>query len=408
MHLHSPWSHDACDGEPLLDGKPNQACLQDLRDALCATSIDIAYLSDHPAHAADQPFSALFHAAEDDEQIEREGALIATRITCPDGHNVMWRAGIEDDLMPLGLEQHTAPGDPAESFRLYGAASPESIQAHARSGGFVSMAHTEGKDLETLQALVASGLGGVEVFNLHAMFDPTKRSEDLGLHPTGWASDIATFTTKDGTAEPDLFFLAVLQDQTVSLERWDKLQQSDSVVGFAGTDAHQNVLPMDFRDGERGDSYRRMLRWFSNHILIAASDAPPSPEQADEALAAGRLYVAFEILGTPSGLDFHLRDSDGTVTEMGATGSGDTIVATCPSISAASPKNTDQPEIKATLYKDGIAWAEGCGEHYLTEPGSYRLRVDMIPHHLRDFLGTTPNEWLHSYPWVLTNHIRVL
>ena len=407
MHLHSPWSHDACDGEPLIDGAPSQDCIADLREALCTTSIDVAYLSDHPTHAAAQPFASLFHAAEGDERIEREGKLIATRFFCPDGHSVMWRAGIEDTLMPLGLEQHSAPGDPEASHNLYNSKTAEAIAAHKDAGAFVSMAHTEGKTLDDLMTLVDLGLDGVELFNLHAMFDPSKRSEDLGLDPLGWASAIAPFTSPDGTAEPDLFFIAVLAEQTVSIERWDALQSFGDVVGFAGTDAHQNVLPFDLRDDERGDSYRRMLRWFSNHLLIDTDSPHPSPEQADEALAAGRLYTAFEILGTPDGLDFHMRAADGTITEMGSTGTSGTLVVGCPTLSASSPTNTTAPDIQATVYRDGAVWAEGCGEHTASETGSYRLRVDITPHHLKDFLGTTPDDWLHSYPWVYTNPIRV-
>jgi hypothetical protein len=407
MHLHSPWSHDACDGEPLIDGHPDASCLADLRDALCSTAVDVAYLSDHPTHAALQPYDALFHAQPEDERIERNGHTIATRIPCPDGHTIMWRPGIEDELMPLGLEDHAAPGNLEESHRLYSEASLESITALSASGAFVSMAHTEGKDLDTLKTLVEQGLNGVELFNLHAMFDPTKRRENLGLDPLGWMADIEPFASPNGDAEPDLFFLAVLQEQTITIERWDALQEGGPVVGFAGTDAHQNVLPIEFRDGERGDSYRRMLRWFSNHLLVSALEEPPSPEAYDEALAAGRLYTAFEILGTPSGLDFHLLSSDGTVTEMGGEGSGETLIARCPTISMQTPTNGEAPTIHPTIYKDGQPWANECGEHTISEPGVYRMRVDIVPNHLRDFLGDTPDDWVQSYPWVYTNPIHV-
>ena len=408
MHLHSPWSHDACDGVPLIDGQPDPECLQNLRDALCTTAVDIAYLSDHPAHAAEQPFEDLFHAAPEDERIEVNGKLIATRITCDDGHTVLWRAGIEDELMPLGLEAHAAPDDLEESHRLYNEATGEAISAESAAGALVSIAHTEGKSLDDLSEYVEMGLEAVELFNLHAMFDPSKRSEDLGLDPLGWTSDIAPFTRPDGTGEPDLFFLGVFEEQTVSIERWDALQDIDPVVGFAGTDAHQNVLPFDLRDGERGDSYRRMLRWFSNHVLVDGSEVPPSPQSADAALAAGRVYTAFEILGTPTGLDIHLQDEDGNITEMGASGQGTTLVVDCPTLSAASPTNGTRPEITATVFKNGAPWHTGCGPHTTDGPGAYRLRVDITPFHLTDFLGETPDEWLHSYPWVYTNPIRVL
>ena len=407
MHLHSPWSHDACDGEPLVDGVPDPSCLADLRQALCDVHIDVAYLTDHPAHAADQHFEDLFHAQPQDERIRASEHLIATRLPCTDGHKVMWRAGIEDELMPLGLQAHSAPGDLAASDALYQQATPESISAHASAGAFVTIAHTEGKTAETIDALVAAGLDGMELFNLHAMFDPRKRSEDLGLDPMGWMSDIAPFTSQTGTGEPDLFFLAVLQEQAPSIARWDAAQRIANVVGFAGTDAHQNVLPINLRDGERGDSYRRMIRWFSNHLLIDGDVELPSPKDADQALAAGRLYTAFEILGTPAGLDFHLLGTDGSITEMGGTGAGHTLVVACPSLSPASPKNSTPPEVTATILKDGEVFAEGCGEHTVSAQGSYRLRVDMVPLHLRDFLGESPDEWLNSYPWVYTNPIRI-
>ena len=59
------------------------------------------------------------------------------------------------------------------------------------------------------------------------------------------------------------------------------------MIGTAGTDAHQNVLPILLRDGERGDSYRRMLRWFSNMVLVESGE--PTPATAQAALEAGRL-----------------------------------------------------------------------------------------------------------------------
>jgi hypothetical protein len=228
------------------------------------------------------------------------------------------------------------------------------------------------------------------------------------LDPLGWASDIAPFTSQEGTGEPDLFFLAVLQEQTTSLQKWDALQNNGHVVGFAGTDAHQNVLPIPLRDGERGDSYRRMLRWFSNHLLVDAAEPTPTPSQYDEALSAGRMYTAFEILGTPTGLDFHLRSTEGEITEMGASGNGDTLVVQCPTLSPSSPTNGDAPDIVATIFRNGEEWASGCGEYPITQPGSYRLSVEIKPNHLKEFLGDDPDFWLHFYPWVYTNPIRVL
>ena len=407
VHLHSPWSHDACDGEPLIDGSPDLNCLNDMREALCTTSMDFAYLTDHPTHAAFQPYESLLFLQEGDTPVQVNGQTAANRITCPDGDNVLWMPGIEDDLMPVGLSKHVAGEDSEENNRIYGLATPEAITAEHAAGGIVLMAHTEGKELSVLTELVAAGLQGIEIFNLHAMFDPSKREDDLGLDGFQWLQDIAPFTSAEGTGEPDLFFLGVLEEQSISVERWDALQAVGPVVGVAGTDAHQNVLPIDLRDGDRWDSYRRMLRWFSNNLLIDGAIENIDPSHTDAALSTGRAYVAFEILGTPTGFDFHLIDPAGTVFEMGSDAPEGTLSLTCPTLSAGSPTNLGPPTITATIFKDGQPWSTDCGEISTDGPGVYRVRVDIIPNHLTDWLGEDPNIWLQSYPWVYSNPIRV-
>ena len=49
VHLHSPYSHDACDNHPRdpSTGAVNEPCLQDLRVALCTDRIDFAAMTDH-------------------------------------------------------------------------------------------------------------------------------------------------------------------------------------------------------------------------------------------------------------------------------------------------------------------------------------------------------------------------
>src|SRR5438445_9308455 len=57
VHLHSPYSHDACDNmprDPLPLGVPNETCLDDLRSALCAEKIDYAALTDHNTSMGDE------------------------------------------------------------------------------------------------------------------------------------------------------------------------------------------------------------------------------------------------------------------------------------------------------------------------------------------------------------------
>jgi len=268
----------------------------------------------------------------------------------------------------------------------------------------VFIAHTEGKELDRLKELVTAGLSGVELFNLHAMFAPDIRQEDLGLDSFGWIEDIAPFTSPDETGEPDLLVLGVLAEQLPSIQRWDALLAEGPVVGVAGTDAHQNVLPVELRDGERGDSYRRMLRWFSNFVMTETKGALPTLA----ALSAGRVYAVFEVLGTPEGFDFYLQDENGQVHEMGADAPAGTLVVGCPELTKDSPQGPDAPEVTVSIVLDGVLWKEGCGEFRVETPGVYRARVDMTPHHLLPFLGSDPEPWIRPFPWIYGNAIRVV
>jgi hypothetical protein len=404
VHLHSPWSHDACDGEGLLDGTndydgaPNPDCLADLRSGLCDTHVDLAFLTDHPSYSAWQPYDELFMAQAGDERVPNGNLL-----HCDDGHTVLWMPGVEDELMPVSLDRQVAGEDWAENDRLYNGYDAEAIAADEAAGASVFLAHTEQRATADLEMLQDAGLRGVEVFNLHAMFAPDIREEWLGLDGFSWISDVEPFTGPYGTAEPDLLMLGVLQAQPPSLAHWDELLARGPMTGTAGTDAHQNVLPLPLRDGERGDSYRRMLRWFSNLVWVGGDSA----DDAQSALVAGRSYVAFEVLGTPAGFDFALTPASGDLVEMGGEGTGGTLHVGCPTLDPASPRGLDEPEIDVHVLKDGVRWHEGCGEVDTDGPGVYRVEVEMVPWHLRPFLGEEPDPWLHAYPWIYGNPIRV-
>ncbi len=401
VHLHSPYSHDACDGEGWVDGSLDEDCLADLRAGLCDAAIDVAFVTDHPNHASWQSFSDLLLARGDDVPIERGGRVIGNEVRCASGHRVAWRVGIEDGVMPVALEAHVH--DDAEArHRLYNGTGAESVEAVHAAGGAVFVPHIESRAASHLEALQTLGALGVEIFNLHAMFAPNLRAEHLGLDPWGWLADASPFIDPDGTTEPDLLFLAVLQDQAPSLAKWDALLARGPSVGVAGTDAHQNTIPAVLRDGERGDSYRRMLSWFSNVLLAESADA----DAAEAALRAGRAYVAFEALGTPRGFDFRLV-ADGQTYEMGSDAPPGVLVVGCPRLAPGSPRGVESPEILVHILRDGHPWATGCGLHPADGPAVYRVQVDVVPHHLRPFLGPDPEPWLRPYPWLRSNPIRV-
>lgn len=389
VHLHSPFSHDACDNQAM----DRDTCLADLRYGLCADAIDFAFVTDHPASAAEQAYADLFWTQQGDEVVDG----LANRVACDDGGAVLTLPGIEDELMPVGLDRHVAD-TPEENDRLYNDTDAEAIDAAIAAGATVLQAHTEGKTLDDLLLRQADGQHGVEIFNLHAMVDPNKREENLGLDGYGYISAIGPFMSGETDAQPDLAFLAFYEEQSVSLERWDALNRVAFSVGVAGTDAHENTLPNELSDGERVDSYRRMMSWFSN-VLLVDGDAPADLQ---DALDAGRLFVAFEILGTPAGFDVTY-----DALEMGGeAAAGSDLVVTCPTLAPASPRDGDAPEITVHVLRDGEPWQEGCGAFPVTEPGVYRVRVDIVPHHLSGFLDDQ-TALIRSFPWLYSNALRI-
>jgi hypothetical protein len=369
IHSHSPLSHDACDGDGLPDGQVNEPCLADLRAAVCELSMDFIYLTDHPSNAADQDYETTKLLREDDEDLG-----IATRLAC--GTTLM--PGYEDDLMPVGMESKMADRE------TYDNDDADAIAQMKAAGGIVLSAHTEGRDLDQLRERMENGAAGFEIFNLHAMFDPNIREEDLDLDRLSWMEEMDIFTAGDAT--PDLYFLVVHQEQAPSIEAFDTLWLDFDVVGTGGTDAHQNVLNLEMADGERVDSYRRMMSWFSNWLLTDGD----TPAHFDEALAAGRNAVVFEVLGTPDTLDVSVE--------------GDTLKVHCPSLTATSPWDGEAPEITVDVFKDGVPWKTGCGTHDVGGAGVYRVAYTITPHHLAGFV---PAEFIRPYPWIYMPPVRV-
>ena len=85
-------------------------------------------------------------------------------------------------------------------------------------------------------------------------------------------------------------------------------------VGTGGCDAHENTFTQLMPDGERGDSFRRMMIWHTHHLLVDSVDR----DGIMEALGRGRLYLTFEVLGTPVEPTEPCGGAEGSVGEEGA------------------------------------------------------------------------------------------
>lgn len=407
IHLHSHHSHDACDGDPQPGGVPDEACLQDLRDALCVTRIDVAFTTDHPVHAAEVPLEKLLLIRGDDEPVMGpEDTPIASWMVCPDGHRVLMLPGIESgEMMPLGLEAHVV--------EAYGESSPASFKKIRDAGALAWVAHTEGRDVAELATL---GLDGIELYQLHANLDPDIREEDLGLDPGGFLADVAPFFF-GGVAdppEPDLAPLGFLVPNEPSIVALEQLGQTLRLTASAGTDAHQNVIASDAPDGERVDSYRRMIRWFNNRIRL---DGPLTPASAKAALRAGHNHIVFESFGTPLGFDFHARGG-ADITEMGAEVEhtpGLQLVAALPRLDPRSPQGATPPALEGRLYRATAegrellkSWTDGAIEHEVPGPGVYRVEVWITPRHLEPYLGELAADYTgRVLPWIYSGAVFV-
>jgi hypothetical protein len=414
IHLHSPYSHDACDGAPRApDGTVDETCLERLRDALCATAMDFAALTDHDDSMADEAWGPeLFLHRDGDELVTDDlGAPIANRIACDGGGRVLVMVGGENDLMPLMLDGHPA-GDATSRHAVYNGNDAATVNTFRSLGGLVWVAHSESKDLGLLRELRVDGL---EIYNLHAAIDPDIREEWLGLDGPEAIMRVVEFADQEPTGpEPDLALLSILEPNRPSVAKWNALLGDGSrIVGTAGTDAHENALPILLRDGERGDSYRRMLRWFSNVVLV---DDPQDPRSIESALAFGRSFVAFELLGTPVGFDFWADLSDGTRVELG----GEVRVADAPTLVAVTPHVHDlspdlpEPAIRTVIVRadamgvEEVAVGQGAVQVRGEKAGAYRVEVRMTPRHLGPYLGTLgPGYAEVEQVWVYSNPIYV-
>jgi hypothetical protein len=412
VHLHSPYSHDACDGMPRdASGVPNEPCLQSLRAALCADRIDYAALTDHDASMAEEEFTTLFSMRAGDEAVrDGGGAQIASRIHCDNGHRVLVTVGGENDLMPIMLDRHV-PGTVDERKSIYNGKAADDVAAMRDAGALIWVAHSEQHPVEELRTV---GPDGIELYNLHANLDPDIRRDYLGLDSAGAISAAVEFAdTNEGGPEPDLALLGFLSPNEPALTRWNTLLgEGHKVAATAGSDAHENALPVTLADGERGDSYRRVMRWFANIALVTD---PTDPVAIEAALANGRMFAVFEIMGTPDGFDVYATNGT-TIAELGGTiaAAGAHLVVKVPKVRELSA-SLPAPTIEATVLRLTASGATtvmtGPGPELdvaLPGPGAYRVEISIVPSHLGPYLRDLGPAFAdRKLPWIYANAIYV-
>ncbi len=405
VHAHSIYSHDACDNMP----EGNTACLMELRDALCTTGQDYLMLTDHASTYADHEFpDVLLYLPEQGDELvmDENNRPYANRMRCANGTVVTLMAGTENSIMSVHLHQHP-PGSIADRKALYGRKDHEVIPLLHELGASVIASHPEGWGID---ALIELAPDGIEVFNLHAAIAPNLRPH-LGVDPFGFIGPLIRFLLDPQLPDPDLVIMTFFPPTTAWTQRWDSLLAVKRCYGVAATDCHRNALPFPLSDGDRGDSYRRMMQFFTNWLLVDAD----TPRAVERALDTGRGYVVFEFLGMPHG--FHMYATDGTTTyELGDEIVGHNphlaIHVSRPSISSIAPSEPE-PAIRIQLVhvdQQGstiVAQGEEDIEYMDPMPGVYRAEVWIVPYHLRSRLGGQADTLMHEYPWIYSNPIYV-
>jgi hypothetical protein len=407
IHAHSVYSHDACDGAPRdpVTGAIDAACLEDFRRDLCRTRHDFVMLTEHDESFSRTDFRELllFDAGRGDRLIERGGKPVASWMACPDAPPTLLLAGAEVGTMPVGLEEHVAATE-EERSAIYRSALPEDIEKLRAAGAVTLVPHTEDW---TVDDLVALPLDGFEMYNLHA---------NTLTGAGGVFELLAKLQEPELLPHPDLVLLPIVNEDARYLERWGSvLDRGVRRVTVMGTDCHRNTFKSELPDGERIDSYRRTMSWFSNHLLVAGDAGGAWDDRAlKDALRAGRLYGAFEVLGHPVGFDVHAESASGAF-ELGAelqASDAPEIVVAAPTIAGLSAGDRE-PELLTRLLRartagwDVVAESAGDLRHAVTTPGAYRVEIRMRPRHLDRHLRGFAHLAEQDFVWIYANPIYV-
>lgn len=417
IHAHSPYSHDACDGDPFPGGKINQPCWEDFRRDFCTVRHDFVFLTDHPTHFAEYEFPdvLLYDPARGDQLYkDKAGQDFANLAFCKDWRPQFIFAGSESsESMPAGLHGHV--GNKAERERFYGEQSKEAFDRLHQAGAVMLYAHTENRSDSDILDLPNDGF---EMYNLHANL--MKRLADA-------VTMAGVLTEPEEKMHPDLAMLGILWEDPIYLDRWASvLAKGGRRVTTLGSDCHRNSLPALLSDGERVDSYRRMMLWFSNHLLVTPeADGSVKPEALQTALLQRRLYGVFEAFGYAEGFDF-VAAKPGTAGEQQVFEMGDvvplvggvTLQVRVPTVAKLAP-GAELPVLTTRLLRatqqDGAgAWVEvarhigpGVLQATVTEAGAYRAEVRIQPKHLKAWLGSQQQLADKEQVWVYANALYV-
>ncbi|MCX7944725.1 MAG: hypothetical protein N2746_09490 [Deltaproteobacteria bacterium] len=401
IHAHSVYSHDGCDGNSVENGNPEEDCVLQLRDAICKLNLNGIFMTDHAGSLADEEdFRKLYYPREGDTPVIENEIQTGNQINCPNGAKPVIMVGSENDIMPIGITAHPS-SDINERKKIYGSVDESAIEAFRKVNGVVCTAHSEGKEDNYL---IGSSLECMEIYNFHVSV----------LSSSGLVVLVDYMNQPERMPHPDLAFLAFYEPLKLQLNKWYTTVEKRNISPIIGTDIHRNAVKKVLSDGERLDSYRRFMRWFTNFLLV--KDYKPS--EFKKAIKDGRIYVVAEGLGTPSGFDFYAETKNGIVDTGKTIKKADfkKFVIKIPEVTGIENEDIyvkarlfkikDKSEIEilkpiARSEKKIIEISEGI------DVGVYAVQVLLTPMHLKRLCKRWASEYIKEFVWIYSNTIRV-
>ncbi len=201
---------------------------------------------------------------------------------------------------------------------------------------------------------------------------------------------------------------------------------------MAGSDIHENSFKQQLADGERGDSYRRLMRWFGNHLLVPKGQ-PLTPMLLNEAVRSGRGYTVFHLFGPPESFDFYAepgaaRQPIGELGDTVTVGAKLHLVAPRPlpkddrraepvlrlTLLRVAPGDSSAQVVQTRLWSAAELQAGAATfvvDTTTAGPGAYRAEVTVIPRHLVHLVAANnPTDgavYLHEFPYLYSGVIYV-
>ena len=201
---------------------------------------------------------------------------------------------------------------------------------------------------------------------------------------------------------PELMIAKSWARPDVNLAKFDEIAARRPISMFAGTDAHSNIgihlFGTDAGDSLidiKLDSYATIFQMARMHVLIN-KDEEFSRETLLAAIASGRYFVGFDVLGDTTNFRFTMRTASGDRHQGESHLLGDALILRVDT----QPQNLIA---RIVIYRNGHAIVDS-KEHYaswtemsISEPGAYRVEV------YRDDLGPP----FDKMPWIISNPIYV-